>query len=58
VLEAAHQRHPADVDVLFALVTINRDRGALSAAKEWARKLAALDSGQAEVAQLLRELGI
>jgi len=58
VLEAAHRRHPADVHVLVALVTINRDRGALPAAKEWARKLAALDSGQSEVARLLRELGI
>jgi hypothetical protein len=58
VLVQARRGLPDEAEVLFALVTINRDRGALPAAKEWARKLSALDSGEAEVARLLRELGI
>jgi Tfp pilus assembly protein PilF len=58
VLEAIHRRHPGDVEVLLALVTINRDRGALAAAREWARQLAPLAPGQPEIQRLLRELGV
>ena len=43
VLEASHARHPADRDVLFALVTINRDAGRNDAALAWAGRLAAID---------------
>ena len=52
-LEAAHARHPTDREILFALVTINRDAGRQDAAMAWARKLAAIDpSARALVDQL------
>ncbi len=43
VLEANQTRHPGDRDTLVALVTINRDRGDLAAARAWAEKLVAID---------------
>ncbi len=56
VLEEAHLRHPYDRDLLVALATVNRDRGALDQARAYARKL--YDAyPQDEVAQqLLQEL--
>jgi tetratricopeptide (TPR) repeat protein len=42
VLDAAHDRHPGDRDVLVALVTINRDRGAMEDARRQADALVAL----------------
>jgi tetratricopeptide (TPR) repeat protein len=39
VLRRAHERSTGDVSVLVALVTINRERGALGAARGWARAL-------------------
>jgi tetratricopeptide (TPR) repeat protein len=58
LLEAAHRRHPDDVEILLALVTINRDRGALPAAREWARRLAPFADERPDVQRLLGELGI
>ncbi|MBK8176081.1 MAG: tetratricopeptide repeat protein [Rhodospirillales bacterium] len=43
VLEAGHGRHPADRDMLIALITINRDAGRRAAALSWADQLVALD---------------
>jgi hypothetical protein len=39
-----------------ALVTINRDRGALEESLSWARRLAELSPGDARVAGLVAEL--
>jgi predicted CXXCH cytochrome family protein len=57
VLEAGHARHPADRDILFALVTINRDLGAREAALRYGRELLKLLPAEPEVQQLLRQLG-
>lgn len=43
-LEASLGRHPADREMLFALVTLNRDAGQVDAAISWAKKLTAIDS--------------
>jgi len=39
ILKTGHDRHPGDPDILVALVTINRDRGARGAVRDYARKL-------------------
>ena len=58
VLERTHARHPGDFDVLMALATFERDRGARAIARQWAERLLALapdDPGvQALVAGLRR----
>src|SRR4029077_12286274 len=43
ILEQAHQQHPADHDVLMALVSIARDQGDFAAALGHARELLVLD---------------
>jgi predicted CXXCH cytochrome family protein len=55
-LEQAHQQHPADRDVLMALVSIARDQGNFAAALGHARALVALDPGNAELRALVSEL--
>jgi len=55
-LEAAHQRHPGNAEILFALATINRDMGQKSTAREWAGKLLALDPGNEQARSLLDSL--
>ena len=57
VLQASHRRHPGDRETLVALVTLNRDAGAVDAALDYARKLDALAPGDPGVRQLMRELG-
>lgn len=42
VLQVAHAAHPADTDILAALVAYNRDAGNLAAAEKYASKLRAL----------------
>jgi Flp pilus assembly protein TadD len=39
VLEQAHERHPSHRDILIALITFNRDIGALARARHFADKL-------------------
>jgi tetratricopeptide (TPR) repeat protein len=56
VLRAAHQRHPADRDVLVALTTISRDAGQLREAREYARLLSALEPSEPSVRQLREQL--
>src|SRR3984893_215116 len=56
LLEEAHQQHPADRDVLMALVSIARDQGTCAAALEHARELLALDPGNAQLRALVSEL--
>jgi len=55
-LASAHERHPADIDILFALVTINRDVGNLATARKYALELKALMPEQPAVDQLLKEV--
>ncbi|MCG6927601.1 MAG: tetratricopeptide repeat protein [Acidobacteria bacterium] len=57
VLEAAHERSPAVRPLLVALVTLNRDRGALDEARSWARKLVELSPEDGAARRLLAELG-
>ena len=56
VLADAHRRHPADVDLLVTLITINRDTGNRADALDYARTLSRLRPEDPEVAALLREL--
>jgi tetratricopeptide (TPR) repeat protein len=56
VLRRAHQSRPADVGVLVALVTINRERGALGSARRWARTLLQAAPGNEMAERLAAEL--
>ncbi len=56
VLSEAHQRSPADRETLWALATINRDRGARTEALRYARKLSALSPGHPGVQELVKQL--
>jgi len=56
VLGSAHARHPGDPDILIALTTINRDRGAREAARAYARQLLQAAPDLPEARQLAAEL--
>ncbi|MGH7389193.1 MAG: hypothetical protein ACREM3_07000 [Candidatus Rokuibacteriota bacterium] len=56
MLRAAHDRHPGDPDLLVALATLSRDRGARVAARAYARKLLQVAPEPPEARQLSREL--
>ncbi len=56
VLEANHQRHPADRDTLLALATMNARAGAREVALTYARKLQALTPDEPDVQQLVQQL--
>jgi len=56
VLDAAHQRHPTNRDLLVALTTLNRDAGNREAALRYARRLSELNPDDPEAAALLSEL--
>ncbi len=56
VLREAHERHAGDPDILVALATISRDRGALAAARAYARKLLQTAPELPEARQLAHEL--
>ncbi len=55
-LGRAHRRHPYDLEVLLALVTMHRDRGAFAEALAHARHLTALDPEDRAARALLQEL--
>jgi Flp pilus assembly protein TadD len=55
-LKAAHARHPGDPDVLIALATISRDRGARDAARAYARMLMQVAPELPEARRLAEEL--
>jgi Flp pilus assembly protein TadD len=55
-LRAADVRHPYDIDILSALVSINREAGNARAALPYARKLAEALPGDSGAAKLLAEL--
>jgi Flp pilus assembly protein TadD len=56
-LEAVLAKHPNDRDTLLALVAFQRDAGTFDAAREYARRLAALEPDNPEVRALLRQVG-
>jgi predicted CXXCH cytochrome family protein len=56
LLDRTHRQHPADRDVLTALVSIAQDTGDLAAALSHARELAALDPGDMRIRELLLDL--
>lgn len=56
VLKKAQQRHPYNREILVALVTINRDRGALDSAIQYAKKLVALSPDDPSAQQVLKQL--
>ena len=56
-LETVVAKHPNDRDTLMALVAFQREAGNLDAAREYARRLAALEPDNPEVRALLRQVG-
>ncbi len=56
-LAAAQARFNGDADILQALVTMERDRGRLAAARNYARELVALAPDDPQARALLRSLG-
>ena len=56
VLDEAHRQHPADRDVLMALVSIARDTGDFGAALRHARELVTLDPADTRLRALVSDL--
>ena len=56
MLEEAHTRQPNDRELLYALVTFQRDRGDLEAARRYARQLLILAPQDPAVRQLVNQL--
>ncbi len=56
VLAAAQKRQPNDRDLLYALVTMNRDAGRIPAARGYAEKLVALAPGDPGITNLRKQL--
>jgi Flp pilus assembly protein TadD len=56
VLETAHLANPGDRDIIFALVTMNRDLKRIELAVTWAQKLVALNPSDPSAVQLLQSL--
>lgn len=56
VLQKAHDRVPADPDILVALIRFERERGRMQVAREYAEKLVRLDPGNIAALQLRQEL--
>jgi Flp pilus assembly protein TadD len=55
-LETVLAKHPNDRDTLMALATFQRDAGNLGAARDYARRLAALEPENPEVRALLQQV--
>ncbi|SFJ97350.1 tetratricopeptide repeat protein [Methylocapsa palsarum] len=56
LLEQAHKRHPANRDILLALISISRETGDLAGALAHARELAALFPADAQIRMLVLDL--
>jgi tetratricopeptide (TPR) repeat protein len=56
ILKDAHQRHPADRDILVALVEYHRQAGDRPSALAWAHKLVELSPGDVQARRLLESL--
>jgi predicted CXXCH cytochrome family protein len=57
LLERAHQQHPADPEILVALVSMAQQQGDRPRALRYARELAAIAPGDERVRMLVRRLG-
>jgi predicted CXXCH cytochrome family protein len=57
-LETVLAKHPNDRDSLMALTAFQRDAGNLDAARNFARRLSALEPDNPEVRALLRQVGV
>ena len=57
ILERTHHQHPADRDVLEALIAYERDNGNAALAMEYAKQLIQLDPGDSNVESLISRLG-
>jgi Flp pilus assembly protein TadD len=55
VLASAQKRHPHDRNLLYALVTMNRDAGRLQSARRYAEKLAAVAPNDPAITNLLEQ---
>jgi Flp pilus assembly protein TadD len=56
VLKRAHERHPADREIVVALVEYEAQAGNRNAAIAWARKLVEMSPGDPEARRLLQTL--
>jgi Tfp pilus assembly protein PilF len=56
LLERTHRRHPADADVLLALVSIARDNGDVATALRYAREVAVLHPADPQVRAMVLDL--
>ncbi len=56
LLERTHRQHPADTDVLVALVSLARDGGDAAAALRYARELAALHPTDVQLRAMVMDL--
>jgi Flp pilus assembly protein TadD len=56
VLKEILARHPADRDILMALVTFNRDAGDVSSALDYAQQLARIEPTNRDLVDLIQEL--
>ena len=56
ILKGNLDKHPADPDLLLALVTFNRDSGDVAAALAYAERLAQLDPGDRRISELIAAL--
>ena len=57
VLETAHASHPNNREILFALATLERDRGNRDKALRWTEELLRLNPADTQAEQLLQQLG-
>lgn len=57
-LETVLAKHPNDRDSLMALTAFQHDAGNLDAARNFARRLSALEPDNPEVRALLRQVGV
>ena len=55
-LQKVHEREPYDAEILYALVTFNRDAGMREAALAYARKLQSLVPGNTDIGKLVQAL--
>ena len=55
-LQKVHEQQPSDADILYALVTFNRDAGKREAALAYARELQLLIPGNPEIKKLVQAL--
>ena len=55
-MNTAHERHPNNPQIMFALATMERDRGNLEVARSWAEKMLSVNPADQNATQLLEML--